>query len=142
LQELTTHIAAAAAEHIVFWVDDSQAFLDIGKQFLESTGQFRVCTTSNSAEALQLAAQAKPCVALVDLIMPRVTGLELIPQLRQEVSGIMIIAVTLHGQAAYRDAAKDAGADAFVAKNLFSRTLVPIIQQLCLRRGCHSSVNA
>lgn len=70
--------------------------------------------------ALQLAAELRPDVAIVDITMPRVNGIEVIRQLRDRAPSAKVIALSMHAEGHIVRAALEAGALAYVLKtNLF-----------------------
>ena len=62
--------------------------------------------------------------------MPRVNGLEALRQIKAECPATTVIIVTVHGDDAYRQAAAEGGADAFLLKKTLGTVLVPAIQGL------------
>src|SRR4029450_2004375 len=50
---------------------------------------------------LDEAARQKPDVAVVDITMPRLNGLEAIPLLKQASPGLKIVVITMHREPAY-----------------------------------------
>lgn len=89
----------------------------------------------DGAEALRLAQALRPDLVLLDLAMPRVNGLEALRRIKAERPATKIIIVTVHAEDAYRRAAEDSGADAFLLKKTLVTVLPPTIQRL---RGCTS----
>ena len=77
---------------------------------------------------LDEAAAQKPDVAVVDIGMPRVNGLEAIPLLKKAVPGIRVVVVTMHREAAYARRAREAGADGFVLKHAAAEELIAAIR--------------
>jgi len=76
------HAATYAAEApIVLCVDDDAGVLALMEQILLDGGFRPVCFT-DGIKALQQIQKIKPEVAVVDLIMPRINGMELCKQLR------------------------------------------------------------
>ena len=67
---------------------------------------------------------------LLDLSMPGMSGIDLIPILKEGVPDAAIIIVTLLDTLEYRKAAIAAGADAFVSKTVFATELIPTIQRV------------
>jgi DNA-binding NarL/FixJ family response regulator len=84
-------------------------------------------------EALVQALSLHPDVVLVDLTMPNLSGLEVIPRLRRMLPETAIIALTLHNTDAYRHAALTAGADDFISKGGMSADLLPAIRRVVHR---------
>jgi two-component system response regulator NreC len=115
----------------VLLVDDNPIFLHCAKRFLQKRRDVIVVgTVSGGKWAINLAQNLKPDVALIDLSMSDLPGLELIPQLRAALPEIGIIALTLFDTDDYRQAALAAGADGFVSKNTMNTDLMPAIQRV------------
>jgi two-component system response regulator DesR len=88
---------------------------------------------ADGAEAMRLAQALRPDLVLLDLAMPRVNGLEALRQIKAAHPETKVIIVTVHTEDAYRQAAADGGADAFLLKKTLVSVLLPTIQRLC---GC------
>ena len=71
---------------------------------------------------------------LVDLILPDIPGLEIIPQLRALCPDMGIVVLTWMEDEAYRTTALEVGADAFVPKASMGTDLVPAIQRIARDR--------
>ena len=91
--------------------------------------RFDVVGTADSGKALRalLLAQEAECV-LLDLAMPGVNGLELIPVIQALRPGIRILIVTMHLDRSLANAALDGGADGFVPKDCGREELVAAIE--------------
>jgi len=70
----------------ILMVDDEEEFLYFLKLNLEKTGKYQVCALTNPFEALRLAQDYKPDLALLDIIMPQMDGAKLAEQLKQMIS--------------------------------------------------------
>ena len=84
----------------------------------------------DGAEAIRLAQELQPDIVLLDLAMPRVNGLEALQRIKGERPETKVIIVTVHAEDAYRRAAEDGGADAFLLKKTLVTVLLPTIQRL------------
>ena len=84
----------------------------------------------DGAEAIRLAQALQPDIVLLDLAMPRVNGLEALRRIKVERPATKVIIVTVHAEDAYRQAAADSGADAFLLKKTLVAVLLPTIQRL------------
>ncbi len=115
----------------ILLVDDNQTFLRTAGSHLQSFADLQVVGAADSAgAALALASELQPHVVLLDLQMPDLPGLELIPQLRARLPWASIVILTLHDLKQYREAALAAGADAFVAKRSLLAELAPAIRRM------------
>lgn len=122
----------------VLLVDDNPAFLRMATRFLqENCGNVVVVAgvAGGGEEALVKAQDLRPEVVLLDLAMPDLPGLEVIPRLRAALPEVGIVVLTLLDEAAYRQAALEAGADGFVSKATLGADLLPAIQQAVQARS-------
>lgn len=100
----------------VLYVDDEPSMLDIGKLFLEKTGQFSVETVTSAAEALERL-KSQPCdVVVSDYLMPNMDGLEFLKILRKEYPVLPFIIFTGKGREEVAIAAFENGADFYIMK--------------------------
>jgi DNA-binding NarL/FixJ family response regulator len=83
----------------------------------------------NGEEALALAQQVEPDVALVDIEMPRMDGLTATKALRKVVPGCAVVILTFYDDARNRERARDAGAVAFLGKQAAPSALLATIRQ-------------
>lgn len=112
-------------------VDDNITFLDIACRFLEQQEDMSIVGTATSGqEALHKALELKPCVILLDLNLPDVSGFQIIPQLRVALPEMGIIVLSLSEAAHYREAVILTGADELVSKNNMNVQLLPTIRQV------------
>lgn len=102
------------SEPLVLAVDDEPAALRVVRLCLRDEG-FRVLTASGADEALRLAEQYRPNVAVLDVMMPGTDGLELMRELRAR-NNLPVILLT--GRASDRDKVHglDLGADDYLVK--------------------------
>ena len=122
----------------VLLVDDNRTFLRILTRFLseQSEGALSVVgSVIGGQNAVAEAQRLQPDIILLDLAMPDVSGLALLPTLRKTLPDAIIIALTLMDPDPARQAALAAGADAFVSKISLERDLLPAIQRLAVRES-------
>jgi two-component system nitrate/nitrite response regulator NarL len=112
----------------VLLVDDNPTFLRTATFFLEQSGEMIVVgAVTDGQEALDRVHDLDPDVVLLDLVMPGMTGWQIIARLRAERPEIGIIAMSVWEIDSYREAALEAGADEFVSKAVISTELLPAI---------------
>lgn len=125
----------------VLLVDDNYAFLHITTRFLQTHNDVRVAGSfSGGKEALSRARDLRPDIILIDLAMPDIPGLEVIPRLREVLPEAGIIAMTFLDTDGYRQAALAAGADDFVSKATLETDLLPTISRVVQINRCQSLV--
>ena len=114
--------------HRLLVVDDNVDAAQTLAAMLSLHGQ-EVRTAYGGAEALQLAAQWQPDVALLDIGMPELNGYELCRRLRDQSPGRppLFIACTGWGQEADRERAHDAGFDFHLVKPVDINSLLHLL---------------
>jgi DNA-binding NarL/FixJ family response regulator len=120
----------------VLLVDDNPHFLRILGHFLSEHGEGEVKVVGSVVGGRDAVAQAErlhPEVILVDLKMPDVPGLQLLPRFRKMLPDAILIAVSLMDPDEFREDTLAAGADAFVSKVHIERDLIPAIRGLASR---------
>jgi DNA-binding NarL/FixJ family response regulator len=85
----------------------------------------------DGAEAIRLVHLLQPDIVLMDLVMPRVSGLEALRRIKVEHPETKVIIITVHTEDAYRRTAEANGADAFLLKKTLMTTLLPTIRRVC-----------
>ena len=106
-------------------IDDDEAMQDSLRDLMEAAGLVAQCFGS-AEEFLESDLHRKAACLIVDIRMPRMSGLELQTKLREEECNTPIIFITAHGDARMRIQAMRRGAVEFLAK--------PFDHQLLLKR--------
>jgi DNA-binding response OmpR family regulator len=117
----------------ILLVDDETAITDNLAPFLTRSG-FEVTVASNGEEALQKVAAGHPDLLVLDVLMPRLDGREVLRQLRQGGNWIPILLLTQIGEAGERAMALEEGADDYLNKPFDPHELVARIRAV-LRRA-------
>jgi CheY-like chemotaxis protein len=68
----------------VLLVDDEKSFTNLLKLNLEQTGRYDVCVVNVSEDALSTAQEFQPDIVLLDIIMPRMPGGNVVAQLEAD----------------------------------------------------------
>jgi two-component system, NarL family, response regulator NreC len=123
------------AESMRILIADDHAILRTGLRLLIETqpNLSVVGEAENGREALEKARSLHPDLILLDLNMPEVDGMTVIPQLRREVPDSRILVLTMHDDAAHLRQALDAGASGYVLKKAVDQELLMAIR--AVRRG-------
>lgn len=99
----------------VLIVEDDDSMAVALKDGFEYEG-FNVTLARDGAEGLHLAAEAKPDLMILDVMLPKMSGLDLCKQLRKEGNNLPIIMLTARGQEIDKVLGLKLGADDYVTK--------------------------
>jgi len=85
---------------------------------LESEPGYEVVgVAADSVSAMQAVEELQPGIIMIDLTMPRTSGVDAIAQIKRQYPHIKIVALTFHQEDNYVRATLEAGADAYVLKD-------------------------
>jgi len=112
----------------VLLVEDQEAMRVAVAELLETDDQLSVWGTAGSAEdAVALLADGVPDIALVDLDLPGMNGLELTSEIRRHTPGLPVLVLSSHPVAGYEEAALEAGATSYLPKERAAAELLDTI---------------
>jgi two-component system response regulator NreC len=96
---------------------------------LEAMGDIEVVAEAEDGQAaVQLTAQLRPDVAVVDLTMPRLNGVDAIRQIKRDVPNTEVVVLSVHDSEAYVVQALRAGAAGYVLKRNAATELAAAIR--------------
>jgi DNA-binding response OmpR family regulator len=116
----------------VLVVDDEPIVREILERYLSREG-FAVTTAADGQAALDAFDAARPDLIVLDLMLPRVDGLEVFRRIRER-NGTPVIMLTARGEEVDRVVGLDLGADDYVAKPFSPREIVARVRAV-LRRA-------
>ena len=125
---------------LCFIVDDHGDTREGFAEYLRDWG-FDVRTASDASELHALLATATPAAILMDVHMPRVDGWTLTREIKDNprTRDVRVVVVSASVRAEDRQAAEEAGADAFLAKPCDPQTIVSELTRL-LAEGASEQV--
>lgn len=100
----------------VLYIDDEEALLDVGKAFLELSGDMIVDTTTSVKGARALMAEKRYEAIISDYQMPEMNGIDFLKMLRSQGNGIPFVLFTGKGREEVVIEALNSGADFYVQK--------------------------
>jgi len=122
-------------------VDDERAVRESLRRALELEG-YEIELAEDGAQALErLESEPEPDAMVLDVLMPRVDGLEVTRQLRAEGNAIPILMLTARDQVSDRVAGLEAGADDYLVKPFALEELVARVRALLRRLGADETAS-
>ena len=116
----------------IMLVDDNEGFLAVAQEYIEAFNDFQVIQTANSGEdALTLLEHERPDILVVDLSMHGMSGLDVARSVKGRWPGLPVVILTMLDTDMHRQAAHEAGADAYVVKTTMDTDLIPHLERLC-----------
>lgn len=117
-------------------VEDESSIL-LGLEDALVYADYEVLTARNGEQGLKFALQEKVDLIILDIMLPRLNGLEVLRQIRQKDKSLPIILLTAKGQEKDKVAGFNLGADDYVTKPFSIKELLARIKAL-FKRAQHS----
>ena len=102
----------------ILLVEDDTALASVYRSRLELEG-FDVCEANNGEDALSLAMSEHPDLVLLDVMMPKISGFDVLDILRNtpETTNIRVIMLTALSQPKDKERAEQLGVDDYLVKS-------------------------
>jgi CheY-like chemotaxis protein len=115
-------------------VDDEPINVKVVRLFLANEGYQRFLTTTDSRQALEMIRRESPDVLLLDIMMPEVSGLEILQAVRSREGfpDLPVIVITAATDAATKQRALELGATEFLTKPVDSTEILPRVRNVLL----------
>lgn len=119
-------------------IAEDEVGLARGLKYLLEKNKFSVDIVHNGKDALDYFHNAVYDAAVLDIMMPKMSGLEVLDRIRKEKSGLPIMMLTAKGEIEDRVAGLEAGADDYLAKPFSTREFIARVKALVRRNGNYS----
>lgn len=116
-------------------IAEDEAELAKGLKFLLEKNKFTVDIVNNGAEALTYFQSRDYDVVILDIMMPKVNGLEVLRQIREAGSGVPVLMLTAKAEIEDRVAGLEAGADDYLPKPFASPEFIARVKALSRRNA-------
>jgi len=119
----------------ILLVEDNPGTIDVMRQELEVLG-YDVTIAKNGMEAVEMATSLIPDLIVMDIIIPKIDGLQAATQIRKnpQTQAIPILAATAMAMPGDREKCLAGGCDGYIAKPFTYRELGAAIQKLLDKR--------
>ncbi len=115
----------------VLLADDHQLVREGLKQLLGATADIRVeGEAANGDEALALVRDKDYDVAILDMSMPGLSGIDLVKRVKLEKPKLRVLVLSMHGEKQYAARALKSGASGYLTKDAASEQLVAAIRKI------------
>src|ERR1700686_3498012 len=105
------------------------------RSMLESQPGWTVCgDAGNGRDAVAMAKRLSPDVAVIDITMPELNGLEAARQIRREMPSVEVLILTMHDSDALIAGALEAGARGCILKSNSARLLIAAVDTVAQRK--------
>ena len=122
------------AQTKIFIADDHQIFRQGLIKLLETENTLDIVGESgDGAEALQMVRDLKPAIAILDISMPNMNGLEIVKQLKKDQLGTEFIILTMYDDEEYFNEALDCGVKGYLLKDNAIADLLRCVR--CVTQG-------
>lgn len=129
-------------EFTILLVDDEQDILEFLSYNLRKEG-FVVHTANNGKEAIEKAVETEPHLIILDVMMPKMDGIETCVEIKKipKLGNVLVVFLTARGEDYSQIAGFDAGADDYITKPIKPKLLVSRIKAI-LRRFKEENVKS
>lgn len=114
----------------VLLADDHQLVRESVRALLEKHGIEVIADVGDGRQALALAKQLRPDVAVLDLAMPGLNGVDCARQMRRDVPDTKIVLLTMHREEQYLTESLRAGVSGYLLKTQVAQDLVRAIGEV------------
>jgi putative two-component system response regulator len=120
-------------------IDDEPLNIQVAQKLLQDAGYRRFVTTSNASEALDLLLSDPPDLVLLDIVMPEVSGMEILKCLRATAATrhipVLILTMVTDGRVKYE--AIRLGATDFLTKPVDAHELAARVRNALVSKSYH-----
>jgi len=97
-----------------------------------SLGSHRTMEASDGHEALALIKEHRPDIAILDWMMPGLSGVDVVRAIREDpdLTGLQIVMMTARTGFDSENEAREAGVDHFIAKPIMPRQLATLVDKI------------
>ncbi len=122
---------STAPKRSILLVDDHPIVLEGLKQLIEQQTDLMVCgELADGRATLQTVDRLRPDLAIIDISLKSVNGLDVIKTLKSEHPDLPVLALSMHDETLYAERALRAGANGYVMKQEATKNLLTAVRQI------------
>jgi DNA-binding response OmpR family regulator len=123
------HGTQPVATHLIILIDDDRTWLQTAGDLLRAEG-FAVETAEDGQRGLELLDRTNPVLVILDTHMPRLSGFDVLRELRRRGQRVPILMVSSEDQASLMAQALNDGASSFLRKPVAADLLLRAVRRL------------
>ena len=126
----------------IFIIDDEPVNIKVVRKYLQIAGYQNFITSSDAPRAIELIRAEQPDLVLLDVMMPQVSGLQILEQLRSDPAFryLPVLILTASADATIKQTALGLGATDFLAKPVEAGDLVPRVRNALVVKAHHDNL--
>jgi DNA-binding NarL/FixJ family response regulator len=106
----------SACSKAILIVDDNNFLRSVLREFLKASVELEVCEAADGTEAIEKAKALKPSIIIMDLLMPRMNGIQAASVIHKDIPDARIILFSLYAHTIGKVMAQAVGVDVIVEK--------------------------
>ena len=115
----------------VLVADDHRIFMEGLRSVLERAPDIEIVGLANDGvEAIELTLREKPDIVVMDIAMPRLSGIEAARRIRSGLPATRVLCLSMHAEEAFLVAAREAGASGYLLKECALEELTKAIHAI------------
>jgi len=125
---LGEEVPAKPPQEVVLVIDDDRLIRELAKRSLEMEG-YRVVTAADGEEGLAVAEQEGPILLLLDIQLPKMSGLDVLSEVRKGHPDVAVVMMTAYGSEEIAVEAMRRGADDYLIKPFKPWGLAAVVKE-------------
>ncbi len=120
---------------IILIIDDEKDFCHFMRMNLESTNKYKIFISTNARSGIKTAIRKRPDLVLLDIMMPNISGFEVLQKLKENINttSIPVIMLTALSDDESRAQAMSLYSQEYLVKPIEVDTLISKIDSILLR---------
>lgn len=121
----------------ILLIDDEKEFCSLMKKNLERSSEYEIIVANDGKTGISIAGKHEPDLILLDIVMPQMSGLEVLKRLKQNEKTIVIpvIMLTAKDNETFKIEAAYSYAEAYITKPVDIEVLKAKIESVLAKRG-------
>jgi signal transduction histidine kinase/CheY-like chemotaxis protein len=124
-------VETGSSRHLILYVEDNAANLKLVESIMERRPNIRLISATRGEQGAEMAHTHRPDLALLDLNLPDISGLDVLRRLQQdpETRTIPVVMITADATAGQEQRILDAGATAYLTKPINIKQFLEVVDE-------------